>query len=194
MTKFKGTQGVWYVDSFAGENDIIDVECEDKNGNVCTVAQVYSSLESDWQTPNSEECIANARLIAIAPQLLSSLQETCNIIGKLDDRNLRDYYADLAIQLGENLEVISKALGEEIKPDSLSTHFHKDQTVLVLDAYESGYYWCIAAYSHFCPKRKRHIAGNRGYVEGWVVPFQGNQHLHGQPVDIDHLPPVILNK
>jgi hypothetical protein len=54
---------------------------------------------------------ADANLIAAAPELLKALQDTCDILAKLNGSNTERYYKRLTIRYSDNLKVIDKALG-----------------------------------------------------------------------------------
>lgn len=65
MSEFKGTPGDWELAN-CGDGSYL-VFCGD-----CEIARVYSNYgtEDSFNGPGMEECIANARLIAAAPELL----------------------------------------------------------------------------------------------------------------------------
>lgn len=106
--EFKGTKGKWCV---AG-NEIHDRETSfdeygarigDTPKRICVV---------DVQ-PTDEEVEANAQLIAAAPEMLDALKKTVEVMGNLNDTNIKRQYAKLAIRFAENIKIINKALGKE---------------------------------------------------------------------------------
>ncbi|UCS82870.1 ead/Ea22-like family protein [Yersinia phage vB_YenS_P400] len=104
MKQFKGTPGAWDL--------VIDDDSEDgvitsdfRDGMIEIAVVIGAHPESGFDSEFQMEQLANAKLIAAAPELLEALQ---TIVGYIKQDGS---YSPLAI---ESLElVINKALGEE---------------------------------------------------------------------------------
>ena len=88
-TKF--TKGEWVIQNYNGKGSCIDIDT--KIGNIC---QVYSLVETDYKTPHNEELIANAKLIAAAPDMFNALEELLAQVKQFTAGNIgeQDYFRD----------------------------------------------------------------------------------------------------
>lgn len=99
--KFKGTPGPWKV-CYYGYKPKELVIAKDKKPET-RVANVY--IQEIFKS------LANARLIAAAPELLEALQKTNDLLKYLDNTHTGDSrYAEFIIQYSENRKLIEKAL------------------------------------------------------------------------------------
>ena len=116
--KFKGTPGPWaFAKSWSKglyPKDFISIHSEGYNLNEDDYIGSNAgktSICGIWGGKLNDEIIANARLIAAAPELLEALQKTNYLLKDLDDTHTGDSrYADFAIQYSENRKLIEKAL------------------------------------------------------------------------------------
>jgi hypothetical protein len=115
--QFKGTPGPWaFAKSWSKglyPKDFISIHSEGYNLNEDDYIGSNAgktSICGIWGKLN-DEIIANARLIAAAPELLEALQKTNELLKDLDNTHTGDSrYADFAIQYSENRKLIEKAL------------------------------------------------------------------------------------
>jgi hypothetical protein len=89
MSKFKGTKGRWYLQSYSDAYTNI-IRCDNGKGN----ETLY--LMSTSQSSNPEERY-NAKLMASAPLLLDKLEHCVGIIKQLVELNL------IPVQMFENV-------------------------------------------------------------------------------------------
>lgn len=99
--QFKGTPGPWKICYYGYEpKELViakDKKPETRVANV-DIQEIFKSL-------------ANARLIAAAPELLEALQKTNELLKYLDNTHTGDSrYAEFIIQYSENRKLIEKAL------------------------------------------------------------------------------------
>lgn len=73
MLKEKFTQGKWEIGKILSDNET-DVVC---NGKRICVVKHYKTFKTD---PNYEQGIANAKLIAAAPELLEACERALEIL------------------------------------------------------------------------------------------------------------------
>ncbi len=78
MKEFKGTPAPWSLPHFADDNCTCDcgfVLVEGHCGAVATVHYSKDNSVNNGDNPPPEQCIANAKLIAAAPELLKELMD-----------------------------------------------------------------------------------------------------------------------
>lgn len=104
MSEFKGVPGPWTI----GESSRHGIHCVDavdpKDGLLFEVCEVWGI---DHKTEETQRSMANARLIAAAPELLSLLKEA---------RSTLEMWKDVApaVSLCADIDkTIAKALGED---------------------------------------------------------------------------------
>ena len=88
----------------------------------------HPAIAEMWLRGNRDQELANARLIAAAPDLLAALQELAEIVqGALDDTNLHGLGMD-SFTLQPARLAIAKALGERGATPGLEAAHNKGET------------------------------------------------------------------
>lgn len=106
MEKFKGTPAPWTLPHFADDSCTCDcgfVLVEGHCGAVATVHYSKDNSVKNGDNPLPEQCVANAHLIAAAPELLEAFQKLCD---KCNEYNIEA----LAPEYEAAMTIIQKAL------------------------------------------------------------------------------------
>lgn len=109
MKEFKGTPGKWSFSHGSASDDnvaCIEINSSESLHEIAYLQSTPSSIGKYEQT-SFDKTIANAHLIAAAPDLLEALQA---MLSKAYKQNWNDQYPD---EVSKAQEAISKALGEE---------------------------------------------------------------------------------
>ncbi|EII0753639.1 TPA: hypothetical protein OKD33_000388 [Escherichia coli] len=109
MKEFNGTPGKWsFSHSSASDASVacIEINSSESLHEIAYLQSTPSRIEGYNQT-SFDKTIANAHLIAAAPDLLNALQAMLN---KAYKQNWNDHYPD---EVSKAQSAISKALGEE---------------------------------------------------------------------------------
>lgn len=106
--KFKGTKGKWYI----GEHREIGIQigCDQSHYVACAYA--------GGSDRSSDEILANAQLIACAPELLdiaNKLRRELDILFTLCGNRIEaKRYNELIVLLNQSYSLINQALGKEV--------------------------------------------------------------------------------
>jgi hypothetical protein len=104
MDKFKGTPGKWIVSNRSSKNQFgVKEYLIDNDRTTLGLASVYAPLFG--QQTEDEEYLANAKLIAAAPELLEALAYLINC------NEVMRFKSELPNALEKAKEVYNKALG-----------------------------------------------------------------------------------
>ena len=99
--QFKGTPGPWKICYYGYEPKELVIAKDKKPETRVANVDIQERFKS----------LANARLIAAAPELLEALQKTNELLKDLDNTHTGDErYWEFAIQYSENRKLIEKAL------------------------------------------------------------------------------------
>lgn len=103
--EFKGTKNEWYI----GEHRQYGIQIG------CSQSHYVACAYRGGADRNDDETIANAQLIATAPELLNMLQrllkESSKVLSYFEAHD--EIVSDLDNLLCESIDIISKALGKE---------------------------------------------------------------------------------
>lgn len=107
MKDFKGTKGKW-ISRYNGNYWEVNREEDFEDGKRLAISvMVFETKDGNLVFSRSGEAIANAKLIAAAPEMLQALQSFANGVRE------RGYAGHLSDYLKQADTIISKALGKE---------------------------------------------------------------------------------
>lgn len=123
MSEFKGTKGEWIVKDRSSK---LESTIYSENKRICDVKSYGNDFESfdnngnKYSEPSYKERLYNEKLIACAPEMLSKLKETLEVIKWYmnnthpDDNQHSDFFNIGMNDIAEIEELIKKACGNEL--------------------------------------------------------------------------------